>query len=203
MDGGHIQGLLKEKRNEVNCYLGGLGEAVHTFGPTLSWDEQGEVDNPEEVQRVWVEQLHSVLLQHTSTLQPQSAQRLKLEEEGHEGCYNLQTQAGRDGIPYSSTLLSCTLHPLRRVHCNAAPRGHHSRCSAYSWQTQQAAALGCHLDLPRHPHVQGPVLQPVHHNTTSASSLPQTPQPVCQRRLPCCLLQTTPKLTRNRALKQT
>ena len=56
-----------------------------TLGLALRWEEQGKVDNPQEVKNVGVVQLHSVLLQQTSTLQPQLAQDVELEErEGRD-----------------------------------------------------------------------------------------------------------------------
>ena len=65
-----------------------------TFGSLFSWNEQGKVNNPEKIECVWVEQLHSVLPQQISTLESQSAQHTELKGEGSKRCYNLQTQSG-------------------------------------------------------------------------------------------------------------
>lgn len=43
MDGGHIQGLLTEKRNEVNCYLGVLERLCIPLGPLSAGMNRGKL----------------------------------------------------------------------------------------------------------------------------------------------------------------
>ena len=80
-----------------------------TLGLALRWEEQGKVDNPQEVKNVGVVQLHSVLLQQTSTLQPQLAQDIELEEREGRDRSSTTTSTSARWSGYSGTCLRWSL----------------------------------------------------------------------------------------------